>query len=81
MAATSSAVSPYFRITYASQSTAPSIPIPGKSYGYEETDTGGLIPQAPPDRDITIGPAYYNVYHVRIYSGVLFCMNCGIAHI
>lgn len=60
------APSPYCRITYARQSTAPSIPIPGKSYGYEETDTGGLVPQAPPDRDSTIGPAFYNIYHVRL---------------
>lgn len=71
------APSPYFRITYARQSTAPSIPIPGKSYGYEETDTGGLVPQAPPDKDSSIGPAYYNVYHdeteaTRRYKGVHF---------
>lgn len=64
-------MSPYVRITYARQYTAPSIPIPGKSYGYEETQTGGLVPQACPDRDSTIGPAYYNVNHVSSIKGPL----------
>ena len=64
-------MSPYVRITYARQYTAPSIPIPGKSYGYEEKEIGGLVPQACPDRDSTIGPAYYNVKHVSNKNSLL----------
>ena len=42
----------------------PSIPSPGKSYGYEEANDGSLKPQKMPDRDQSMGPAYYNVDHV-----------------
>lgn len=38
---------------------APSIQDPKLAYGYEEDDSGELIPQAPPDKDSSIGPAYY----------------------
>lgn len=47
------------------QVTAPSIPTAGQAYGYEETRTGELKPQHAPARDKTLGPAYYNVTHVR----------------
>jgi len=71
-------VTPCPHIKYTRQPTAPSIPIPGKSYGYEETETGGLLPQAPPDRDKTIGPAYYVVNHVcyHYYSLHLCYLIC-----
>ena len=52
-------------VFYSRQKTAPSIPFPGQSYGYEEDNNGQLQPQLLPDRDKTMGPAYYNVSHVR----------------
>ena len=45
----------------------PSIPSPGKSYGYEEANDGSLKPQKMPDKDFSMGPAYYNVDHVRFF--------------
>jgi hypothetical protein len=39
---------------------APSIQDPKYAYGFEESHSGELIPQLPPDRDATLGPAYYN---------------------
>ena len=47
------------------EGTAPSIPVPGQSYGYEEDEDGVLKPQKLPPRDSTMGPAYYSVAHVR----------------
>lgn len=43
---------------------APSIPMPGQNYGYDEDVDGILKPQKLPAQDSTIGPAYYNVIHV-----------------
>ena len=54
------------RIAYKRQETAPSIPFPGKSYGYEEDEeTGRLKPQQFPSHDTSLGPAFYNVALVR----------------
>lgn len=39
---------------------APSIPTPGQAYGFEENEDGTLRRQEPPDRDKSIGPAFYN---------------------
>ncbi|WAQ96592.1 STPG2-like protein, partial [Mya arenaria] len=60
---------------------APSIPTPGKAFGYEECEDGTLKKQDPPDRDFSIGPAFYNVTHdtkpnetktSKTYKGVHF---------
>lgn len=46
-------------ITWKRKLDPPSIPSPGKSFGYEEGTDGGLIPQAGPEKDGSLGPAYY----------------------
>ncbi|XP_060103009.1 sperm-tail PG-rich repeat-containing protein 2 [Heteronotia binoei] len=38
---------------------APSIPYRGQTFGYEETENGTLIKHNPPEKDNTLGPAYY----------------------
>ena len=52
------------RIKYQRKPMAPSIPTPGQAHGFEEADDGTLHKQQGPDRDITRGPAFYNVNHV-----------------
>ena len=52
------------RITFQRKPDPPSIPSPGKAYGYEEAPDGRLRPQEMPKNDSTMGPAYYNVNHV-----------------
>lgn len=65
------------RITFQRKPDPPSIPSPGKAYGYEEAPDGRLRPQEMPKNDSTMGPAYYNVNHndtatVQRYRGVHF---------
>ena len=55
------------RLLFTRKLTAPSIPAPGKSYGYDERGDGSLTPQPLPPQDSTMGPAFYNVSHVCIY--------------
>lgn len=47
------------RVKFNRKKNAPSIQDPKNAYGFEESHTGELIPQAPPERDPSIGPAYY----------------------
>lgn len=46
-------------ITWKRKLDPPSIPSPGKSFGYEEGGDGALVPQAGPEKDDSLGPAYY----------------------
>ena len=55
------------RVSYYRVATAPSIPMPGQNYGYEEDEERVLKPQMLPPRDTTMGPAYYDVTHVRVF--------------
>ncbi|CAF1031534.1 unnamed protein product [Brachionus calyciflorus] len=53
----------------------PSIQDPKLAYGFEEAANGELIPQAPPERDSTMGPAYYNanlIHNPSQYKGIHF---------
>ena len=54
------------RLLFTRKLTAPSIPAPGKSYGYDERGDGSLTPQPLPPQDSTMGPAFYNVSHVCV---------------
>ncbi|XP_077570695.1 sperm-tail PG-rich repeat-containing protein 2 [Stigmatopora nigra] len=59
----------------ANHSDVPSIPSPGRAYGYEEDGMGNLRKQEPPLRDTTLGPAYYNLSNgekTSKYQGVHF---------
>lgn len=66
------------KVKYKRQIDPPSIPSPGQAYGYEETEGGGIKKQSPPDKDSTIGPAFYNNLGIveteaaKKYKGVHF---------
>lgn len=56
---------------------APSIPVPRLAYGYEENEDGTLRKQDPPEKDSSLGPAFYNPSAVserrlRIKRSLLF---------
>lgn len=57
----------------------PSIQDPKSAYGFEEGNNGELVPQAPPDKDPTLGPAYYNAVCIlqntsKIYHSTSYLM-------
>lgn len=49
------------RVKINRKKNAPSIQDPKLAYGFEEGTNGELIPQAPPEKDSSMGPAYYSV--------------------
>ncbi|ETE64517.1 hypothetical protein L345_09714, partial [Ophiophagus hannah] len=64
-------------IKYFRKSEAPSIPSQGQAFGYEEAEDGTLIKFNQPERDTTLGPAYYQAvynetYPTLKYKGVHF---------
>lgn len=46
--------------------------MPGQAYGYEECEDGTLKKQDPPDKDKSIGPAFYNPTVVRLIDMLVF---------
>ncbi|XP_074648562.1 sperm-tail PG-rich repeat-containing protein 2-like [Tubulanus polymorphus] len=70
------------RVKFQRQPAAPSIPCPGQAYGYEENEDGTLRKQEAPNRDATMGPAYYNVtndptHASKTYKGIHFSKYTG----
>ncbi|PAA58094.1 hypothetical protein BOX15_Mlig031153g1 [Macrostomum lignano] len=49
------------RVRFKRVDDAPSIPFPGQAYGFEENEHGLLVKQPAPDRDTSLGPAFYRV--------------------
>lgn len=65
------------RIKFSRKPVAPSIPMPGQAYGFEENEDGTLRKQEAPDKDASLGPAFYNVKHeqtrpAKAYKGIHF---------
>ena len=52
-------------MSYRRKPDPPSIPSPGQAYGFEEGTDGNLQRQKIPDRDTTLGPAFYKINFVR----------------
>jgi len=72
------------RLKFLRKPEAPSIPTPGQAYGYEENDDGTLRKQDPPDRDGTLGPAFYapkpenaHTRAAKLYKGNFFGNKTG----
>ena len=60
------------RIKFHRKPVAPSIPMPGQAYGYEENEDGTLHKQDPPEKDTSLGPAFYNVSKEDVSWGEVF---------
>ncbi|XP_067944512.1 sperm-tail PG-rich repeat-containing protein 2-like [Watersipora subatra] len=63
------------RLVIVRKPEAPSIPTPGQAYGFEENEDGTLRRQDPPERDTSIGPAFYSAEkpHTKVtetYKGI-----------
>uniref|UniRef100_A0ACB8E8W3 Uncharacterized protein n=1 Tax=Sphaerodactylus townsendi TaxID=933632 RepID=A0ACB8E8W3_9SAUR len=65
---------------------APSIPYRGQTFGYEESEDGTLVKHKPPEKDNTLGPAYYqedpvtehgNPIHQKINQSAPGIKSCG----
>ena len=55
--------------SYNRKSLPPSIPDPKYAFGFEEDNAGKLVPQQPPSRDDSLGPAFYN-------TSLTVCKSC-----
>jgi hypothetical protein len=53
----------------------PSIQDPKNAYGFEEGPNGELIPQPAPERDASIGPAFYNSVIIFIFAKAFSIFN------
>uniref|UniRef100_A0A0B6ZU50 Sperm-tail PG-rich repeat-containing protein 2 n=1 Tax=Arion vulgaris TaxID=1028688 RepID=A0A0B6ZU50_9EUPU len=65
------------RIKFYRKPEAPSIPSKGQAYGYEECDDGSLKKQNAPERDKSLGPAFYfpivpESKSTKAYKGIHF---------
>lgn len=57
------------RVRFHRKVEAPSIPSQGQAYGYEEREDGTLRKQDPPERDDSLGPAFYKAGMVSTSIG------------
>jgi len=67
----------HLNVHYQRKSAPPSIPSPGQATGYEEGNDGILQKQKAPEKDGSLGPAYYKINYddtkaVRKYKGIHF---------
>lgn len=56
------------KVHYQRKSAPPSIPSPGQATGYEEGNDGILQKQKVPEKDGSLGPAYYKINYVSIIN-------------
>ena len=69
------------RIRFHRKPMAPAIPTPGQAYGYEENEDGSLRKQAPPNKDSSLGPAYYQIEHVSDLLANSFRVEGNVGHL
>jgi hypothetical protein len=56
------------RVKFNRKKNPPSIQDPKQAFGFEEATNGELVPQIPPEKDATLGPAYYNTVIAGLIS-------------